>query len=201
MERCDVVDGAVRLVDVVGDRLDDPLSLAHSNAAVPPAMARDAQPPNMPDQAVALLGLGERPALLVGDEVDLDRPAAEQQGRIEVGVAGADTEVEPGLGRADGLALDHPVTPVDGDKGEERVARAQAVVVEDDDVQAVGDRAGEDDLARGRRPDQGAGRGGVFKAAVARVPVVLGRAERVDERCVDRWAVGDSRSGAGGADR
>jgi hypothetical protein len=45
------------------------------------------------------------PAELVGNQVDLGWAAPEQQRRVQVGVAGPDTEVEPVPGGADRLAL------------------------------------------------------------------------------------------------
>ena len=66
----------------------------------------------------------------MGYEVDLGGAATEQLRRIQVGIAGTDAEVEALLGRPERLALLDLVAPMDGDQGQERVAGAQPVVVE-----------------------------------------------------------------------
>ena len=89
------------------------------------------------EQPGALVRLAAGATLVVGNEGDLGRPAVtgQQGGGVEVGVARPGSEVQVGAGGADDGALLDMLTAPDGDGGQERVARADAVGVEDDDVQ------------------------------------------------------------------
>ena len=128
---------------------------------------------------------------MVGDEEDLRRAGGEEESRVDVGVAGAGAEVERRVARgAHGLALAHVVAPLHGNRAEERVAGADAVVVEDDDVEGAPDLTGERDLAGGRSPHGGAGRGGVVEAAVPGAPRLGRGPEAVGNGRVDGRAVG-----------
>src|SRR5205807_5420353 len=108
-------------------------------------------------------------ALTVGDEVDLGRPGAEQQCRIDVGVARPGPEMERlAARRPHDLALADGVAAPNTCRREERVAGADAVGMQDDDVERAADLAGEDDLAACRGLDLGAGCSRIVEPTVAR---------------------------------
>ena len=147
------------------------------------------------------MGLALGPAFAVGHEMDLGRPGAgEQHGRIDVGVARSRSEVEwLGACGPDDLALADGVAPLDAYRRQERVARANAVGVQDDDVQGATHLTGEDDLTVGRGADCGARRGVVVEAAVAGAVRVRRRAEGIGDRGGDRRVVPTIGGGRGGA--
>ncbi len=129
----------------------------------------------------------------------------EQRAGVDVLVTDAGPEVEPvAPRRADRLALAHLVAAVDGDRLEERIGRADAVGVQDDDVERTADLAREGDLAVGGRLDGRALGRGVIDAPVAGLPLAVRQPELVDHGPAHRRAVGDSGHSAaegGGAHR
>ena len=150
------------------------------------------RPGERPEQPVALACLAAGSPLLVGDEVDLRRAAREQPQRVDVGVACPGAEVEAIARRAHLLAGRDSVTPADGDRSEERVAGADAVVVKDDHVKGAADCPGVDHLPGGGGADRRARRRGVVDATIAPGPRLGWRPEGVDQRGVDGGPVVDA---------
>src|SRR5207248_8267116 len=83
------------------------------------------------EETRAFVRLALRPPLAVGHEVHSGRARAEQQRRVDVGVARSGPEVKRlRAGRAHHLTLRDPIAPLNADRREKRVARADAVAVQ-----------------------------------------------------------------------
>src|SRR5581483_11584332 len=141
-------------------------------------------------QPRTLVGLTLGSAFAVRHQVHLRWTRAEQEAGIDVGVARPRPEMErPRSGDAEHLALPDLVAPLNPDRRQEGVTRADAVAVEQDDVERAADLAGEDHLAVGRRFALGARRSGVVQAAVARAVGRRRRSEGIGDGCGDGWLI------------
>ncbi len=149
------------------------------------------------EQTRSLVRLRRRPPLVVGHQVDLGGSGREKARGVDVGVADPGAEVKPVARRTDQLALHHRVTTVHGDRLQERVAGANAVGVEDDDMKAPAHCTGVDHLSVGRRTHGISRRRVVVDSPVPGRPGVGGRPEGIDDGTPDGWAVGH-RMRAGG---
>ena len=100
--------------------------------------------------------------------------------------------------RAEPVAPVDPLADDDVDRGEVRVGGAQAVGVQDGDVQRARHRAGEGDPAVGGGAHRRAGGRAVLEAAVAGAVGGGRRAERIDDGRVDRRRVRGAVAGVAG---
>jgi hypothetical protein len=129
--------------------------------------------------------------------VDLRLPSGQQRLRVEVARPGPDAEVHLVTGAPDGVAPPDLVAPAHVDGDQVRVRGPQPVGVQDHDVVRRADPPGEHDLAVGGRPHGVSRLGPEVEPPVAR-PVRGGRrAEVIDDRALDRRAVGALGNGAG----